>query len=303
MGQAHLCAVATWSDSNQCVVFGLAVTQLFDCKSASLSFCRIPTWCWSGHGMFAQLLLRSLRRRLAHRRKVSNSAVFIMRMAASWRFPTSKALLQAKNAMLLKLKRVGRHSPATLRYYVSRKLERHFQKHTAKLAKTSRSWTDQTERLAGCLSIAKQRGRASQAKLRSFHPPAPRVHWHRELTQTNVNKQLATAFNWWLESLHIWSPREVPHVLDSRQTAVTDSDSKDPACHVFGRHFLDPFRTCLRCSLAVICLRGNVATPFRWTSSCRLPWSSLDAGFSCSFSSLCVQVFGRSLVFEVQVSD
>ena len=151
MGQAHLCAVATWSDSNQCVVFGLAVTQLFDCKSASLSFCRIPTWCWSGHGMFAQLLLRSLRRRLAHRRKVSNSAVFIMRMAASWRFPTSKALLQAKNAMLLKLKRVGRHSPATLRYYVSRKLERHFQKHTAKLAKTSR-FVDRPDRAPRRLS-------------------------------------------------------------------------------------------------------------------------------------------------------
>ena len=36
-GQTHLCAVATWSYSNHCVVFGLAVTQLFDGKSASLS--------------------------------------------------------------------------------------------------------------------------------------------------------------------------------------------------------------------------------------------------------------------------
>ena len=34
--QAHLCAVATWSYSDQCAVSGLAVTQVFDGTSASL---------------------------------------------------------------------------------------------------------------------------------------------------------------------------------------------------------------------------------------------------------------------------
>ena len=35
----------TWSHSDQCVVFELAVTHLFDGKSASLSFCLVQTWC------------------------------------------------------------------------------------------------------------------------------------------------------------------------------------------------------------------------------------------------------------------
>ena len=43
--QAHLCALATWDHSNQCVVFGLAVAQLFGDKSAGLNFCRVPAWC------------------------------------------------------------------------------------------------------------------------------------------------------------------------------------------------------------------------------------------------------------------
>ena len=43
LGQVHLCAVATWSNSNQCVVSRLAVTQLLHNKSASLITCLAAT--------------------------------------------------------------------------------------------------------------------------------------------------------------------------------------------------------------------------------------------------------------------
>ena len=96
------------------------------------------------------------------------------------------------------------------------------------IREASRLWPDQTERLAGCWRMAstQQHGREGQANLRPF------ITRRHERTQTNIDRPLATACDWWLESLQLKSPREVPHVLGPRHTVVTFSDGKTPVSHV-----------------------------------------------------------------------
>ena len=79
--QGRLCAPVTWGYSNQCVVFGSAVTQLFLMANLEAWVPTYPSLVLLEHGIFAQLLLRPLRKRLPHRRKVSNSAGFMLCMA------------------------------------------------------------------------------------------------------------------------------------------------------------------------------------------------------------------------------
>ena len=96
--QGRLCAAVTWSYSNQCVVFGSAGTQLFLVANLEAWVPTYPYLVPLGHCIFTQLLLRPLRKRLPHRRKVSNSAGFMLCMAATCTALRLRGLIAKKSS-------------------------------------------------------------------------------------------------------------------------------------------------------------------------------------------------------------
>jgi len=214
--QSHLFGVAMWNPIMQCMVIGLAVSQIFGSRSAPLNFSRYPDWCCFIMATLFKTVLEQCIDDLICIERLDTAASARMSWlslaeSCGWNIPLEKSpeasqLFRALG-VFVDLKPLPL-SAAMIRVCKDRVNSIILTLH--QIMQTGRVTPGIAASIAGKLLFTSSSfaGRYGKAMLRAFHRRAS------EIGRSNLNPQLTASSEWWINGLRLAPARSIPWKLD-----------------------------------------------------------------------------------------
>jgi len=226
--QAHFFGVAMWNPILQCMVVGLAVSQIFGSRSAPLNFSRYPDWCcFIMAKLFGAVLEQCIDDLICIERfetaASARSSWLSLAGFCGWNIPLEKSpeasqLFRALGVFVdLKPLPV---SPALIRACKDRLTSIILT--LIQIMECGSISPALASSIAGKLLFTSSSfaGRYGKAMLKAFHRRAG------EIGRTNLNPQLSASSEWWISALRVAPARSIPWKLDQLDVAISYSDGE-----------------------------------------------------------------------------
>ena len=226
--QSHLFGVAMWNPILQCIVVGMAVSQIFGSRSAPLNFSRYPDWCCF---VMAKLYLTALEQciddLICMERKSTalsgRSAWLTLAKCCGWHIPLEKSPLPSQNFRALgvfvnlePLPTAAAEICACQDRLISIGLT------LAEVQKANRLVPSLASSIVGKLGFTTCAfaGKYGKSMLRAFYRRAS------EQNRSNMNPQISSSCQWWSHGLKSAPARPIPWNLAQRDLTISYSDGE-----------------------------------------------------------------------------
>ena len=226
--QAERFAIASWDTDKNCIVFGLAVSQMFGSSLSPLNFSRFPDWCATLMAtLFGVIMAQCVDDLLApERKRYVQSAYRCWRVVADltgWDVPDEKSPPPSQSLRTLGATTDLRDFPRkAIMLRVAKDRVAELTQQILEIHKARYLRSALAGKLFGRLMFCSSQyfGRLGRSMIRAYNR---RQH---ETAHNGWNRQLESACRFWLRNLPQGRPREVPMDFASKRFVVSYSDGE-----------------------------------------------------------------------------